>query len=222
MSLHGTIAEITGEQINMSSKNGINIATSDVLSLKAPNISIQAENQVFLKPNLAIDGNIACRGGAMIQGELFVQHITAPMSFQQTEFQSELYGTSYPYKALKIGYIAVDTEFTAKIDGSEKTIKITNNPVPVVTMDSGQIADDGCNYVYPHNHVFRNIPLTLTTTYEKMRESASGIDGGTPIASGKVGNGLTCPEIKYVTDEKRVGLQNQLNAPAFTPITVES
>jgi hypothetical protein len=222
MSLHGTIAEITGEQINMSSKNGINIATSDVLSLKAPNISIQAENQVFLKPNLAVDGNIACRGGAMIQGELFVQHITAPMSFQQTEFQSELYGTSYPYKALKIGYIAVDTEFTAKIDGSEKTIKITNNPVPVVTMDSGQIADDGCTYVYPHNHVFRNIPLTLTTTYEKMRESASGIDGGTPIASGKVQNGLTCPEIKYVTDEKTVGLQNQLNAPEFTPITVES
>jgi len=222
MSIHGTIAEITGEQVNISSKSGMNIATEDVLSIKSPNIAIQADNQIFVKPNLAVNGNIVCSGGIMSQGELFVQHVTAPMSLQETEFQSELYGTAYQYKALKIGYIAVGTIFDALINNEEKVVEIINAPVPVVTMDSGQIADDGCIYVYPHQHLFRNLPLTLTPTYEAMRGNASGIDGGSPIASGKVENGITCPEVKGTTKEASVGLENQLKSKDFTPIEIES
>jgi hypothetical protein len=167
-----------------------------------------------------VEGNIVCSGGIMSQGELFVQHVTAPMSLQETEIQSELYGTAYGESAKKLGFLAVGTTFTAKIDGSEKAIEITNNPVPIVTTDSGQKAEDGCIFVYPHQHLFRNLPLSLTTTYEAMRASASGIDGGSPIASKKIENGLTCPEVKGTTKEASVGLQNQLGSKKFTPLEV--
>ena len=219
MSLYGTIAEISGEQVNLSSKSGMNIATSDVLSLKSPNIAIQAENQVFVKPNLSVDGNIVCRGGAMIQGELFVQHITAPLSFQETEYQSEQYGTSYPNEARVVSYLKIGQRMLVNITGLGNAIMtILPFPVPNYSTDNGQIADPGCTFVYPHNHMFRNIPLSLSKTYEDLRASASGIDGGVPIESKKAENGLTCPEVKVVTPEKTVGLDNQLKAQKFTPI----
>lgn len=221
MSLYGTIAEVSGEQVNISSKSGLNIATSDVLSLKAPNIAIQAGNQVFVKPNLSVDGNIACRGGAMIQGELFVQHVTAPLSFQETEYQSELYGTSYPNEQRVVSFLKIGQRFLANISGlGNAIVTILPFPVPTYSTDNGEVADDGCTFIYPHNHAFRNLPLTLTKTYEDLRGSASGIDGGNPIESKKAENGLTCPEVKFVTNEKTVGLGNQLKSQEFTPIQI--
>jgi hypothetical protein len=235
MSIHGTIAEITGEQVNISSKSGMNIATEDVLSIKSPNIAIQADNQVFVKPNLAVEGNIVCSGGIMSQGELFVQHITAPMSLQETEFQSELYGRAYGEKPMIMGFIRLNEAIDCKIKvsglgltaggtpvtGEDLDCTVTiNATVPIYTTDSGQKAEDGSIYVYPHQHLFRNLPLTLTTTYEAMRASASGIDGGSPIASKKIENGLTCPEVKGTTKDSTVGLQNQLGSKKFTPLEV--
>ena len=221
MSLYGTIAEVTGEQVILSSKSGMSISTSDILSIKAPNISIQSDNQTFFKGNVAIDSNMVCRGGAMVQGEMFVQHITAPMSIQETEFQSELYGTSYPTQQRVVSYLKVGQRMMVNVSGLGNVIlTILPFPVPTYSTDLGQVADDGCIFVYPHQHLFRNVPLTLTKTYEDMRASASGVDGNSLKASGKIENGLTCPEVKGVTKEKGVGLQNQLGAKKFTPIEV--
>ena len=221
LSLYGTVAELTGEQLNLSSKSGLNIATGEVLSLKAPNISIQSDNQTFIKNNLAIDGNVVCRGGVLVQGELFTQHITAPLCIQETETQDILYGTSFPNAPRKIGFIKVGQDILANISGiGQRVITILSVPVPIYSTDSGQIADDGCAYVYPHSHLFRNLPLTLKGTYEEVRGNASGVDGNTIVESKKVENGLTAPDIGNVTRDAGVGLSNQLNAKGFAPVDV--
>jgi hypothetical protein len=246
MSLYGTVNEITGEQVNISSNSGMYLATSEVLSLKAPTVAIESDNQTYIKNNLAVDGNVVCRGGAIIQGELFAQHITAPLCFQETEIQPELYGRAYAEKPLIMGFIKNTQEILAKItcnlaspgtgwfviDSNGVTCPVqgsttmTSNDVtltltqfvPIYTTDSGQEAEEGSIYVYPHKHVFRNLPLTLGGTYEEVRGEAGGIDGNGIIEAKKVENGLTAPKIKGVTREKGVGLQNQLSADEFTPI----
>jgi phage baseplate assembly protein gpV len=247
MSIYGTITEISGEQVNLSSKSGLNIATDEVISLKAPNVSIHSDNQTFIKNNVAVDGNMVCRGGMMVQGELFAQHITAPLCFQETETQSELYGRAYPEKPLVMGFIKNTQEIKCTIESKDSdpgmgwyvisdysgsplpvqgksvmssstvTLVLTQY-VPIYTTDSGQKAEDGSIYVYPHSHVFRNLPLTLGGTYEEVRANASGIDGNDLVASKKVENGLTAPEIQNTTRAKGVGLSNQLNAKQFAPI----
>jgi hypothetical protein len=222
-SIYGTIAQLTGEQVIVSSKSGLSVSTEDILTLKAPNIAISADNQTFFKGNVAIDSNIVCRGGAMIQGEMFVQHVTAPMSIQETEHQSELYGTSYPFEPRVVSYLKVGQRMLVNISGLGNVIMtVLPFPVPTYSTDLGQTADDGCVFTYPHNHLFRNLPLSLTTTYEAMRGSASGIDGNEPIESKKIENGLTCPEVKGTTKESNVGLNNQLSSNKFTPINIKS
>ena len=216
LSLYGTVAELTGEQLNLSSKSGLNIATGEVLSLKASNISIQSDNQTFIKNNLAIDGNVVCRGGLLVQGELFTQHITAPLCIQETETQDILYGTADPNSAKIVGYIKVGQVFNT----SNGTFTILNDPIPIYSTDSGKKADDGCFYVYPHSHLFRNLPLTLKGTYEEVRGNAAGVDGNTIVESKKVENGLTAPDIGNMTRDSGVGLSNQLNAKGFAPVAV--
>ena len=237
MSIHGTIAEVTGEQVNISAKSGLNIATDDVLSIKGSNIAIQSDNQVFVKTILAVDGNIVCRGGIMAQGEVYLQHVTAPVSFQETEYQSELYGTAYGEKPMIMGFVRLNEAIQCKIKvggtglvagstpvtGEDVNCIVTiNATVPIYTTDSGQKAEDGCIFVYPHSHVFRNLPLKLTTTYEGTRSRAAGIEVAVtgPIAAEKIENGLTCPQIKGTTKEANTGLSNQLKAKEFTPIEV--
>ena len=247
ISLYGTVAEFTGEQLNLSSKSGLNIATGEVLSLKAPNITIQADNQTHIKNNLAIDGNVVCRGGVLVQGELFTQHITAPLCIQETETQSELYGRAYPEKPLVMGFIKNTQQIkctmtgtltiagagivaatadgpapvtgAASITGQSFIITLTQY-VPIYTTDSGQKAEDGSIYVYPHSHLFRNLPLTLKGTYEEVRANASGVDGNSLVESKKVENGLTAPDIGNTTREKGVGLNNQLGAKSFSPLNI--
>jgi hypothetical protein len=105
------------------------------------------------------------------------------------------------------------------VTGTDFTLTLTQF-VPIYTTDSGQKAEDGSIYVYPHSHVFRNLPLTLGGTYEEVRGNAAGIDGNDLIPSKKVENGMTASEIKGTTREKGVGLQNQLEAKEFTPIEI--
>ena len=85
------------------------------------------------------------RGGLHVDGELSVNHITAPTEFQETE-QVILYGE-----------LVAGTEIG--IDTHEKsTVKAKATPNSVK--------------IYAHSHHFRNIPLTLTDTNSQVREIA--------------------------------------------------
>lgn len=220
LSLYGTVTELTGEQVNLSSKSGMNIATGEVLSFNAANIAIESSGQTCMKGNIAVDGNLMCTGGAMIQGEMFVQHMTGPMENQLTDFHPELYGSANSGSALKIGFLAVGTSFTATIDGSEKTVVITNNPVPIVTTDSGQTPDDECIYVFPHQHVYRSIPMTLGGTYADARKSAaeSGMGGSKPVAASAITPGLKAPNIPFMAPDSAFGKNQKGMAPKVSPL----
>ena len=216
LTLYGTVTELTGEQVNVSSKSGMSISTGEVLSFNAANIAIESSGQTCMKGNIAVDGNMSCTGGMMVQGEMFVQHITAPGVPQETEYQEDLFGEANSGSALKIGFLAVGTSFTATIDGSEKTIIITNNPVPIVTTDSGQVGDPEALFVYPHKHPFMGIPTTLYGTYGAARKSAveMGMGGSKPIfaappQSGRAASPEQIPPMSFKGD---VGGQNQLKA----------
>lgn len=221
LSLYGTVTELTGEQVNVSSKSGMNIATGESLSFNAANIAIESSGQTCMKGNIAVDGNLMCTGGAMIQGEMFVQHMTGPMENQLTDFHPELYGSANSGSSLKIGFLAVGTKFKADIEGlGPKEITIMDNPVPIVTTDSGQTADDECIYVFPHQHVYRSIPMTLGGTYADARKSAaeSGMGGSTPVAASPITPGLKAPNIPFMAPDSAFGKNQKGMAPKVSPL----
>jgi hypothetical protein len=84
--LTGTITNVAGEQVNVASENEINI-DAKVVNISGEILRLRNKNQrqVLIDSGLGVNKNVIIGGGLHVEGELFVQHITAPVEFQITE-----------------------------------------------------------------------------------------------------------------------------------------
>ena len=82
----GSITNMTGEQINIGSDNEINI-DGDVINISGNIIRMRnkRQKQILVETNLGVNKNVIIGGGLHVEGEMFVQHVTAPKEFQETE-----------------------------------------------------------------------------------------------------------------------------------------
>ena len=82
----GTITNIAGQQINVSSEYETNISSKRV-NISAEMLTLRNKNnrQVLVDSNLGVSQNIVVGGSMHVEGELSVHHITAPVEIQETE-----------------------------------------------------------------------------------------------------------------------------------------
>lgn len=87
VNISGTLTNIAGSQVNIGSDNEINIDGGKRLSLVADVITLKQRNrkQVFIDSSLGVGRNLVVGGGAHIEGELSVNHISAPGEIQVTD-----------------------------------------------------------------------------------------------------------------------------------------
>ena len=150
--ISGTTVKVSGHKINVQSKAGVNIASDEIIELQSPkNISLRSNKQIYIEPGLGVSNNIVVGGGSYTEGEVFVNHITAPVEIQQTE-DVTLYGkfNTKHKKDLAIGEVEVGKRwYTVYALPTDDLIK---------------------NYDHAHN--FKNVPLRLTQSNADMREIA--------------------------------------------------
>ena len=149
----GTIVNMSGEQVNIASANEVNIdagkrftLTADILVLKQRQMK-----QVMIDSNLGISRNLVVAGGVHVEGELTVNHITAPVEIQETEL-TKIYGITN--------------------DEAQKVIGYRGNGEAIYSClpDKDLYPQENCMYAYPHSHHFRNLPLTLTKSNTELRK----------------------------------------------------
>lgn len=155
VNISGTITNIAGEQVNIGSSNEVNIDGGKRLTLTGDVVVIKQRNkaQVLIDSSLGVNKNVIIGGGLHVEGELTVNHITAPMEIQQTE-ENILFATTVPQRI--IGW----THSNNDPNGSLQT--------PIF----GGNADPDSIVAAAHSHNFRNLPLTLTSTNDEMRKQA--------------------------------------------------
>lgn len=87
VNISGTITNVAGAQVNIGSQNEVNIDGGKRLSLVADIISIRQRNanQTVIEGTLGVTKNAIFVGGVYVEGELLVNHITAPAEWQETE-----------------------------------------------------------------------------------------------------------------------------------------
>ena len=174
----GTITNIAGEQINIVSENEVNIASGKRLTITAEILTLRQKNykQVLVDSNLGVSQNVIIGGGLHVEGELTVNHITAPVEIQETE-QTKLYAK--PVGAPRIGTCEVGSGSSA---GSW----------PVY----GTSADENSILCYTHSHQFKNVPLHLMNTSNDLRKVAKKLEEpvkstAAPVEHENKGGGLT-------------------------------
>lgn len=160
LKLSGVLTDIRGQQVNVG---------GDVVDINAGLVKIQADTlylknknntQVVVDSNLGVVGNVVIGGAAHINGELYVNHITAPYELQATE-SSTIQATNGRW-----GVIGCNITGTA-------------NPPPslnapwVINIKAAIITDGILNINAPHSHSFKNVPLTLLPSSTLVAAAAS-------------------------------------------------
>lgn len=158
--ISGSITNVAGQQVNIGSENEVNI-DGKVINISAEILRLRnkRQRQVLVDSSLGVNNNVVIGGGLSVEGEAFLQHVTAPAETQVTNTTQAL-GQTVP--GVSIGWATVPGG--GSYGGSIITVyggNIGNTPA---TPDSIT--------TYPHTHTFSNIPLTLTDTNESTRNSA--------------------------------------------------
>ena len=169
----GGILDIAGSQVNLGSSQGQIALNGSLVTINADVLSLKSnvpDNQVVVDSSLGVSKNVIIGGGAYVEGELFVNHITAPVEYQVTE-NTQIYAEGPPVNTGGIsgklasgwaieGGIPNGTLNVTVIDGDLST---TGNQA-LLTIDPGSllgIIGGILNIAQPHSHVFKNIPLSL-------------------------------------------------------------
>jgi hypothetical protein len=241
----GTITNIAGSQVNVGSENEINIDGGNRVSIVADVISIRQRDkkQVLIDSSLGVNKNVVIGGGCHVEGELSVNHITAPGEVQITD-QTQVYGKAakdFTGRGAVIGYgVPLYTTEVSSPDGSSITpvspgilglpmpgeiVGFVNLPggcgisscvvpgvypvfgsgVPCIQGTSagyggfsqaempikiyGTGADNDSIVIAPHVHTFKNIPLTLTSSNDDLRDKAKAVNELERVPANPIDNG---------------------------------
>ena len=147
LDIGGSITNIAGQQTNVVAEDEINI-DSKVVTIAAEMLILRNKNkkQVVVDGNLGVNQNVVIGGSLHVEGELSVQHITAPVEIQETEpvvVQGTLISGTISYKSLG----------SHGKDGGD------------IGGVSGAVFE-----TFPHTHPFKNVPLKLMKSKDDVRK----------------------------------------------------
>lgn len=165
-------------ELLMSSSGDIKIASDSKFEVTADIIAFRQKDgkQIGIDGSLGIKNNLIVAGGAYIEGELCVNHVTAPVEIQETE-SMRLFGTTVTGKI--IGYVN-DND-----GGGDNWLPVYGGITP------GGVADADCIENVSHSHNFKNLPLTLKQNNEGVRNDAAAMNkGNNQVAASPVHNGM--------------------------------
>ncbi len=152
--LGGTTLKTGFKRIDLNASNGVVVASEEFIELQSlKSITLRTNRQVYVESALGVKGNVIVGGGLSVEGEIFCNHITAPLEIQETEL-TELYGkfNTESAKSLAIGEVYIH-------DQGWTTVFALPSPNLIRT--------------YPHSHHFHNLPLRLTGSNNRVRELAA-------------------------------------------------
>lgn len=189
--ISGTITNITGEQVNVTSQSEVNIDGGERLTLVGDILSIRQRNrgQVLVDSSLGVSKNVIIGGGMHVEGELSCNHITAPVEVQKTEI-SEVFGELLADTLLN-GTLTLKNVYTTTAgapDGEHTLPQVMQVDLRLSKVSERTDLDGGVR-VYPHRHCFKNIPLTLMDTNEDVRVEADRLNNQDPVPAKSVEKG---------------------------------
>lgn len=191
-----TVLKIGGLQTVVGSKDVVIKGDTNV-SIESPNLNLTSENQILVNGNLGVNSNLLLKGGGYVNGELFVNHITAPREIQQTlvGFTKEgAYG--FLIAGAKItGFLTLNNVACTTNNGAT-IISIIKQPFTIDLDQQTNLAVE----LTPHGHEFPNIPLTLaessgnTSAQGALRTAAGELNANTPAGATGIVNDSKYPK----------------------------
>jgi hypothetical protein len=184
--IYGSQVLVAGSnELLLSSGGDINVTSQGKFSVTADIITFRQSSgkQVAIDGSLGVKNNLLVAGGAYIEGELCINHITAPVEIQETESMQLFGSTRIEPNQFIVGYVYAD-------QGGDSP---DWRPVYSAVIKDGQILQStpDCIINVPHSHNFKNLPLTLKHNNEGVRADASAMNvGSNRLTASPIRNGM--------------------------------
>jgi hypothetical protein len=150
--LGGATLKAGFKKININASHGVHIGSENAIELQSmKTIVLRTNRQVYVESSMGIKNNLIVGGGLAVEGQTYLQGVTAPLEVQQTE------------NTLVSGKFATNSDRTLFIAECE----IAGSYYPVYAR-----AADDLIVMYPHTHHFNNLPLKLMEANEDVRKDA--------------------------------------------------
>lgn len=167
--MSGTMFNVGADQVNIGSKNEVNIDGGKRLSIVADIISLRQRkrDQVLVDSNLGVARNVIIGGGLHVEGELSCHHITAPVEMQETELVTLF---SKLLKGLQF-----DAVVSSDLSGPHRASGAYNVGGQCTITLTGDSNPDHVR-AYDHSHLFKNVPLNLKSNNDEVRQEAQSLN----------------------------------------------
>jgi len=160
----GSQVNVAGDQINIGSKNEVNVDGGKRMNIVADIINIRQRDrgQVLVDSNLGVSQNVVVGGGLHVEGELSCNHITAPVEIHETE------------RALIYSKLLRGLNFTCDIEGGSHDVAPHGVGHPLWTSAKVTLTiDSNDDHVvdYGHSHLFKNAAMHLVEDNDLVRKA---------------------------------------------------
>lgn len=182
--LQGSIVDVRADaMINIGAKDGQIDINGDIITVSAN--ALQFKNllggQIVFDSTVGVSKNVIIGGGAYVEGELFVNHITAPIEYQVTE-NTQIVATGPLVNptglpgALGSGWAVLNTDALGNLvleipslpvlpgGGATEPTVIAVAVAPGSFLNLNTLGAGTLTIAQPHSHAFKNIPLTLKSS----------------------------------------------------------
>jgi hypothetical protein len=159
LEMGGAICTFIGDQIIIGSTNEVIIDGGSRLNLIGDSIRFKSRlgKQIVADGNFGVTKNVVIGGGMHVEGELNIQHITAPLEFQITE------PTHIKANCIVRNLTTQDIQQIGDSGGQNQNIT------------AGELYGE-LEILVDHTHYFRNLPLTLVDGSNAVRNDSKGPD----------------------------------------------
>lgn len=165
----GGLINIVGTECVNTISNVIKEVASEVIVLKGPEFYIDTENSLFVN-SVKFAKNMVVTGGAFINGELFVNHITGPQQIMDTSMSPVL--PVFWNNGITLTGMMTQTCLTPTVvEGQPVTGQSGQHYIqftldPLTTMKS-------LGRVLPHKHTYKHIACDFKQSNDEVWEDAS-------------------------------------------------
>ena len=150
--MSGTSLKTGFKRINLNASHGIQIGSEEFIEIQSlKTITLRTNRQVYMDSSLGVRGNVIIGGGMSVEGEVYLQHVTAPLEVHQTE------------DTVLFGKFATD---------NDKSLHIGDTLVNGVWWPTYAKASHNLIVNYPHSHHHHGIPMRLTEANKDVRALA--------------------------------------------------
>lgn len=181
----GGIVNLVGTELVSTLSSVIKLVGSEIIVAKGPELYVDTDKSTFIN-TVKMAKNLVVQGGALINGELFVNHMTAPQQVMDTSM-SPVLPVFFNTPTVLSGVITQTCMTpTVCLEGGAVTPATSINYVqflldPTTTMKS-------LGRVLPHKHTYKHAACTFAESQADIWEEAEATEKNEIVAAKKTLN----------------------------------